>query len=191
MDVVAELPAVDDNCGKFFKYRDFFECSDSWKIFRVDNVPQQPATYAAIRRLCRELLDPVWREFGAVHLTYGFASRALVNVVKRSQFPNITPSGDQHAGCELNSKGEPICKRLGIAVDFYVAGVSSLRVAKWVIRHTGFDRLYFYSPHRPFHVSVGPDNSRSVVWMDGYRGGPHQPKNVRSEDFLTRDWDFA
>ena len=103
----------------------------------------------------------------------------------KNSYPNITPAGDQHSSCELNRNGKPRCPRLGIAVDFYVGGVSSHEVACWVATDTDFDRLYFYSPHNPFHVSVGPDESRSIVHMKGFLGGRHQPHVINIDKFLN------
>ncbi|WP_156043016.1 peptidase M15 [Marinobacterium lacunae] len=182
-----ELPDLDQPCGAHFIYRDFCECSDTWKAHKIDNTPKELETYESIRDMCREILDPVWREFGEVKLTYGFSSPALVNLVKKQSYPNITPSGDQHSGSEINRNGKRICSRLGISVDFYVKGVSSLQVAQWVVKNTNFDRLYFYSSHRPFHVSVGPECKKKIVLMDGYRGGRHQPINRSVEQFLSLD----
>lgn len=181
-------PNIDSPCGDNFVYRDFLECSDTWKKTHVENVPKQLETYKSIAYLCSEILDPVWKNFGEVKLTYGFSSPALVKEVKRNPYPNITPNGDQHAGSERNTRGNLICTRQGIAVDFYVGGVNSLEVAKYVVQETRFDRLYFYSPHRPFHVSIGQDESRSIVWMDGYRGGRHQPRLLSIDRFLNMDW---
>lgn len=182
-----ELPNLDQPCGKHFKFRDFVECSDTWKAYKIDNSPKEPETYESIREICREILDPVWEEFGEIKLTYGFSSPALVKLVKKQSFPNITPNTDQHSGSEINRNGKRICSRLGISVDFYVKGYSSLSVAQWVVRTTNFDRLYFYSPHRPFHVSVGPECTKYIAWMDGYRGGRHTPKFQTIERFLLRD----
>jgi hypothetical protein len=175
------LPSIDDQCGTHFTYRDFIECSDSWKRTRVENIPQQIDTYQAIDQITREILDPVQEEFGKVYLTYGFSSAALVKEVKTHPYPNISPSGDQHAGCELNRNGNLICKRRGIAADFYVGGVSSHQVACWVAENTNFDRLYFYSAHSPFHVSYGPEHNRSIVYMEGFIGGRHQPYVINVE----------
>jgi len=84
---------VDRQVGKHFSYRDFIECSDSWKRTLVDNVPVQSATYQAIDLLVERVLDPVSEKFGRVILTYGFSSSALVKDVKQIAYPNITPSG--------------------------------------------------------------------------------------------------
>ncbi|QPB72223.1 hypothetical protein D5125_16970 [Magnetovirga frankeli] len=170
-----ELPNIDDKCGLHFSYRDFIECSDTWKKTRIRNVPQQIDTYRAIERITQEILDPVQEYFGKVNLTYGFSSPTLVKEIKKNHYPNITPSGDQHSGSELNKNNKLICDRRGIAVDFYVGGVSSLVVACWVAENTNYDRLYFYSPHSPFHVSVGPENNKAIVYMKGFLGGRHQP----------------
>lgn len=170
-----ELPDIDSKCGRHFTYRNFIECSDTWKKTRVNNIPEQIDTYRAIRDITAEILDPVAEQFGKVNLTYGFSSPALVKEIKKNSYPNITPSSDQHSGSELNKNKKLICNRQGIAVDFYVGGFSSLVVACWVAENTNFDRLYFYSPHSPFHVSIGPENSKSIVYMKGFLGGRHQP----------------
>ncbi|MDP2227788.1 MAG: hypothetical protein Q8J78_09980 [Moraxellaceae bacterium] len=180
-----ELPNPESPCGIHFSYRDFLECSDTWRLYKIDNTPKELETYESIREICLEILDPVWEEFGEVKLTYAFSSPALVKLVKQQPFPNITQNTDQHSGSEFNKNGKRICSRLGIAVDFYVKGCSSLLVAQWVAKNTNFDRLYFYSAHRPFHVSVGPECKKSIVWMDGFRGGRHQPKVQTMERFLT------
>jgi len=135
--------------------------------------------------MTEEILDPVEEEFGKVYLTYGYSSPALVKAIKQNPYPNITPSGDQHSGSELNRNENLICDRRGIAVDFYVGGVSSLIVAQWVASNTNFDRLYFYSAHRPFHVSIGPDNSKLVMYMRGYLGGRFQPIRYNLDKLLA------
>ncbi len=180
-----ETSSIDAKCGEHFTYRDFIECSDSWKKSRVGNIPKQLGTYQAMERISKGILDPVYEKFGQTYLTYGFSSATLVKEIKKNPFPNITPAGDQHASCEFNRNGNPICKRLGIAVDFYVGGVSSHEVACWVVKNTNFDRLYFYSPHSPFHVSVGEDETRSIVHMKGFLGGRHQPHVMNVDRFLN------
>jgi hypothetical protein len=181
---------LESHCGEFLSYGDFITCSDTWKRLDrdggIDNIPRQSETWASMERMARDILDPVRRHFEQrVILTYGFSGPALARALRATEYPNITPSGDQHAGSELNRNGNLICKRRGIAVDFHVAGTSSWEVARWVVENTPFDRLYFYSAHRPFHVSVGPDENRSIVFMRGYRGGPHQPITMTRSKFLS------
>lgn len=141
-----------------------------------------------MRRMAVEILDPVREHFRQpVILTYGFSGPALTKVLRTQSYPNITPEGDLHAGSELNRNGNLICERRGIAVDFYVAGTRSWDVARWVVQNTPFDRLYFYSAHRPFHVSIGPEQNGSIVFMRGFRGGPHQPVVMKRENFLAHE----
>jgi hypothetical protein len=113
--------------------------------------------------LCLRVLDPVVDQFGPIELTYAFASPALDMLVRLKAYPRTTRHLDQHAGCELNRDGRPYCSRLGMAVDIRVPGVSSVAVAQWVIENTSFDRLYFYGPRRPIHVSAGPENTK-LLW---------------------------
>ncbi len=185
MENKVALPDIDNKCGKYFTYRDFLECSNTWKTTRIENIPNQVETYLSIDQITEDILCPIEEEFGKVYLTYGYSSRALVKAIKRNSFPNITPSGDQHSGSELNRNGKLICDRRGIAVDFYVGGISSLIVAQWVAENTNFDRLYFYSPHSPFHVSIGPENNKKIMYMRGYIGGRHQPIPYSLEKLLT------
>lgn len=165
------LPRLDEPCSKHFRYRDLIECGETWHRYQIDNRPQRAETYAAIRDLCARVLDPVVEQFGPIELTYAFVSPALDRLVRLKPYPRTTRRLDQHAGCELNRNGRPYCTRLGLAADIQVAGVSQLLVARWVIANTGFDRLYFYGDGRPFHVSVGPENSRFLWRFPGFGSG--------------------
>jgi hypothetical protein len=49
-------------------------------------------------------------------------------------------------------------------------------VARWVAVETPFDRLYYYGPDRPIHVSYGPDHSREFVDMIESRSGRLVPR---------------
>ena len=154
-------PHLDAPCGRHWRYRDIVEVGVTWERLKPDNVPTRPETYEAIRTLCAELLDPVADAFGRPTLTYGFASPSLTKHIGG----RICPSLDQHAGCEIGRNGQPICPRLGQAADLIVPGVCSRNLAAWIEENVQFDRLYFYSPDRPIHVSIGPERSASVVTM--------------------------
>jgi len=69
-----ETPDIDKNCSEHFTYRNFIECSDSWRRTRVDNIPREIATYHAIEKMSQEILEPVYAKFGEIYLTYGFSS---------------------------------------------------------------------------------------------------------------------
>ena len=73
-----------------------------------------------------------------MRLTYGFSSPELARQIEG----RIAPKLDQHAACELNRKGAPVCRRLGAAVDFIVEDENMEEVARWIINNLSFDRLY-------------------------------------------------
>ena len=156
-----DCPNLDELCGKVFQYRQLVECGETWERLRINNVPQQPATYNALYELAVSVLDPVVEYFGGIRLTYGFASPALTKAISR----HIDPKVDQHASCELNARGSLVCPRRGAAVDFIVDDEDMRDVARWINEHCDFDRMYFYGSDRPLHVSVGPESLRSIYEM--------------------------
>jgi len=171
---------LDEKCGKYFRFRDFIECGETHAGTSLSNVPTQAETYNALTRLATLILDPVIDYFGPIVLTYGFCSRELAkNIPGRT-----TPALDQHASCERNTRGKPICPRGGAAVDFIVTDESMLEVAQWIVQHTPFDRLYFYSDKRPLHVSYGPGNKGETILMRELGNGRSIPQVVKREVFV-------
>ena len=164
---------LDAPCGVHFSYRDLIACgetcvrllAESDRPQSFDNLPRETETFAAMRALCAVVLDPVVDHFGAVELTYAFASTQLTREIKG----RICPALDQHAGHERNRAAKLISPRLGLAVDFLVPGIDSRVLAQWIATSTDFDRLCFYEPDRPLHISVGPDRVHQIVHM---RQGP-------------------
>jgi hypothetical protein len=185
----ASLPVnLDDRCGEHFRYRDLVECGETWRRLAAAsapgapplNVPQAAGTFAALRALCVAVLDPVVRRFGPIELTYGFASRSLTRHVEG----RIAPAIDQHAACEVDAAGRPVCARLGAAADVLVPGVDSREVAAWVARETAFDHLYFYGPDLPIHASAGPEESRAIVHLRRGPSGRRVPRVIGVEALL-------
>lgn len=163
---------LDQPCGRHFTFRDLIECGDTWRrlaaaarddpqVSLPDNVPREAGTWQAISDLCSGLLDPLVEAFGDVQLTYGFAGRTLTRRIPR----RIEPRLDQHAGHELNRRGKPICPRLGMAVDLRVPGRGAHEIGRWLVSNIAFDRICYYGPELPLHVSMGPEHTRMVVFM--------------------------
>jgi hypothetical protein len=176
---------IDAPCGRHFKYRDLIECGKTWrrlsaKGVTIENVPNSPHTIAALRQLCLEILDPVVDSFGPIELTYGFCSIALSTKI----CSDVAPSLDQHASHETRRTGKHVCQRLGAAVDFKVPNRSSAEVGSWIVQQTRFDRLYYYGPRRPLHVSCGPQDSRAIVIMKRGQDGRRIPRVVRRDAFI-------
>ena len=58
-------------------------------------------------------------------------------------------------------------------------------MAKWLVSNCAFDRLYYYGPERPLHVSAGPDESRQIVVMREGAGDRQMPQVHSRERFLA------
>jgi DNA phosphorothioation-associated putative methyltransferase len=157
----ADIPPLDQRCGSTFTYRQLIECGETWVRTKVDNVPQSAASFNALYELSVQVLDPVVEYFGGIKLTYGFAGQRLTRLISG----RIAPALDQHAACERNARGEPICSRAGAAVDFLVEFENMREVTRWIASNCVFDRMYFYGDDRPLHVSVGPEFNRDVFEM--------------------------
>jgi DNA phosphorothioation-associated putative methyltransferase len=155
------IPDLDELCGENLTFRQLIECGETQRRTGHPNVPKEPETYNALYELASKILDPVIEYYGSIELTYGFASQELTKSIPS----RIAPKIDQHASHERNKRGVHICSRLGAAVDFLVRDEDMFEVAQWIAANLPFDRLYFYGPDRPVHVSYGPDQSRSFVEM--------------------------
>ena len=179
MNIPADF-SFNQKCSRYFRYKDFFECSDTFRTNQCSNLPQRDETLIAIKFLADELLDKVCDKFGEIHLTYGFCSIDLSKLVPR----NIDPRLDQHAGHELKINGKPICERLGFASDFFVPSMSSLIVARYIVSELPYDRLYYYGDDRPIHVSLSKQPVRSIVLMKKH-GGRRMPRKIKESKFLN------
>ena len=175
------LPSLDEKCGKHFTFREFITAGETQTRTGIPNIPEQAETYNALVQLATLVLDPLIDYFGDIILTYGFCSRELAKVIPG----RIAPSLDQHVSHELNSRGKPICLRLGAAVDFLVTDENMLEVAQWIVQHTPFDRLYFYGDTKPLHVSYGPEKKGEVVVLKESETGRRAPKVLQSSAFLA------
>jgi len=169
-----DIPDIDSKCGKFLSYRQLIECGETWTRHRIPNVPKNPSTFNALYELTEAVLDPVIEYFGMIRLTYGFASPGLTRLIKRG----IAPRLDQHSSCEIASGGAAVCSRLGAAVDFIVEDEDMAAVANWVIDNCAFDRLYYYGPDRPIHVSASTTPSREVYEVRSRDGRRLPPKRI-------------
>lgn len=173
-------PNLDHPCGDHFTYRQLIACGATYDRLTLaagepfDNLPRAPETFAAMRDLCALVLDPVVRRFGNIDLTYAFASPRLTKHIQG----HIHPPLDQHAGHELNNAGKLVCPRRGLSADFKAQGTDSRALALWIAENTAFDRIYFYGPDLPLHVSVGPDATRQIVHMRQGPSGRRVPRVV-------------
>ena len=161
---------IDEYCSENFKYSDFVECSDTFNVLDISNVPRETKTYFFMRKFANEILEPCLQRFGNVNITYGFCDHSLAKEIKK-RTGRIYPPLDQHAGMELNKNQQLICSRGGFASDFHCLPTSSKTLANYIVSELNFDRLYFYGSDRPLHVSVNEHPVRKIVLM--------MPRNIR------------
>lgn len=166
------IPDLDAACGANFTFRDFVECGETQKRVGIRNVPRRPETYNAIYDLATQILDPLIDYFGAIRLTYGFASPNLTKYIAGG----IAPKLDQHASCEHSSRGTAICDRGGAACDLIVDDEDMREVADWIIANLPFDRLYYYGSDRPLHVSHSPNSTGEAFAMIMSASGRLMPR---------------
>lgn len=170
------LPDLDEPCGAHFTYRHFTECGETQRRFGISNVPLRPETYNALHGLCVHLLDPLIDYFGAIRLTYGFASPDLSRHISRA----IAPRLDQHACHEVTSRGAPVCARGGAACDFVVEDEDMRAVVDWIVANLPFDRLYYYGPDRPVHLSFSSNPVGEALEMVRTPSGRLMPRPLRA-----------
>lgn len=166
------IPELDALCGANLRYRDFMACGETQQRLGLHNVPLRAETYNALYELATQLLDPLIEYYGSIRLTYGFASPELTKHITRG----IAPRLDQHAACEHGSRRSLICDRGGAACDFIIDDEDMKDVADWIVRSLPFDRLYYYGPNRPLHVSYGPDPAGQAYAMSQGRSGRLMPR---------------
>ena len=181
----SNLPKIDDHCSRYFTYRQFLECSDTFRTCEVENLPIEPRTYHAIEQYSAEILDKVYGQYPKLRLTYGFCGRVMAQKIKKNIFPKL----DQHAGYELNRNGNPICDRGGIACDFIVDGTNSLDLARWVVNNCDYDRIYYYGAARPIHVSHSSAPTQNVILMR-FEKVRTVPQKISTHAFLNGNIDF-
>ena len=171
---------LNEPCSKYFKYIDFVEASDTQKRVKVDNTPKEAETFRSIKNLATEVLDPVVEEFGPLTITYGLCSHNLQKHIRK----NVSPKLDQHAGSELNSKGNLICPREGFAVDFFIPKKNSRDIVKFILKSCEYDRIYFYGDERPIHLSFNKNKNKFQIIEFIQLEKTKVPKIISSSRFL-------
>lgn len=169
------IPDLDERCGAHFTYRQLIECGETQAKTCLQNLPEEPESFTALYELCRNILDPAIEYFGMIELTYGFCSREMAGKIPK----RIAPELDQHASHGRKRNGQPICPRLGAAVDFLIRDENMREVAEWIIANLPFDRLYFYGDNKPLHVSFGPEQKRDAIEMRPTSKGILTPRPYR------------
>lgn len=143
----------------------------------IDNSPVEDSSIKALASLLKEILIPITNKFGAVKITYGFVSSQLNTYIQKNSPSGTYPSIDQHSSHELNLKNNSICKRGGMACDFYVLGYESKMniITDYIVSNLNFDKLYYYGSGRPIHVSVNKEMIKHLQIMNESDNGRRIP----------------
>ena len=149
------------------------------RVLKIENLPANVATYGALYDLATNILDPTIEYYGSIRLTYGFCS----NVLRKHIKARIAPKLDQHAAYELDSRGKFVCDRLGAAVDFIVEHEDMSGVVKWINDNLDFDRIYYYGPSCPIHVSYSANPVREITELRHAKGRKLVPRRFEISIF--------
>ncbi|WP_318502981.1 hypothetical protein [Photobacterium leiognathi] len=163
----------------------------TWQLSN-GNTPLNPETQKTIDLYYSTIIETLEKEFGEITITYGFTSLELYKRVQKLSPQHTAPNLDQHAGYELNSRNNRICKRDGLACDFLIKGYENDMgtIAKYIVRHLPFDRLYFYGNNKPLHVSIGPENSQFIQYLlPSQKSGRRYPsKRYNKDNYLDAEF---
>jgi hypothetical protein len=124
--------------------------------FARSNEPSEENSKKALEQLLYEILLPINRNIAKPVITYGFTSFSLKKFIQKISPNGTAPTLDQHSSYETNSAGSQICCRGGAACDFYIPGVSTSGVVRFITKNLNYDRIYYYGNGRPVHVSIHP-----------------------------------
>lgn len=155
--------------------------------FNGENLPNNKSEQY-LSQLIKNILLPLAKHFGAIHISYGFTSPELTRYIQRLSAAGTAPSLDQHACAEFNSKGSEICGRTGAACDFIVHGYEDQMhlVAQFICQQLNFDKLYFYGRNRPIHVSISEQPLKHLQIMQQSENGRRYPgKKAFGPDAIT------
>ena len=122
--------------------------------FLQPNTPIIDSSTLALEELVYEILLPINQALGKPIITYGFTSFSLKKFIQKLSPSGTAPTLDQHSSHETNSVGKQICSRGGAACDFFVEGVATSDIVRFITQRLNYDRIYYYGNNRPRHVSI-------------------------------------
>ncbi|TKB46329.1 hypothetical protein [Thalassotalea mangrovi] len=154
----------------------------------ADNWPRKENTLNSLIDLVEQILIPLERTFGELHITYGFVSAELNRHIQKHSPQGTYPSIDQHSGSEVNTADNLICDRNGLACDFLIKGFEQCmdEIMGYIVNNLSFDKLYYYGADRPIHISVGQENAKHLQVMGISKNGRRIPgRKAFGEDAIA------
>ena len=143
----------------------------------IHNNPKEAESINSVISIIKEILLPIYRHFGNINITYGFVSSELNRYIQKHSSSGTCPSIDQHSASELNQANNNICKRHGLACDFFVEGYESEMdtIMLFIVKNLEFDKIYYYGKNNPIHVSVGNKSEKHLQIMNVSDNGRRIP----------------
>lgn len=137
-----------------FTLWDLSTCSNTYKKYAdlINPFPENPESIEALKNISQKILEPILSNCDRLILTYGFSSKNLLKYLRQEK-AFIAPKCDQHASCEINTRGNYYCKHKGAAVDILTELRSSKLVELVINKQLPFDSIYYYGEDKPLHIS--------------------------------------
>jgi hypothetical protein len=150
-----------------FFFRDFLH-SEIADFHRIPNIPDDPElAIEAGRRLCEELLEPLQKTFGRLHVRSGYRSRELNDFGNRNGLncsSNAATAADHiwdmrdFDGC----MGATACVVVPWLIDHYRNESDWQRLAWWIHDHLPYASLCFFPKLWAFNIQWH-ERSRRVI----------------------------
>lgn len=161
--------------SQHFFLRDFLY-SEIAALYGIPNIPDDPdLAIAAGRRLCEELLEPLWHTFGGIHVRSGFRSVRL-NDFGNVHDLNCARSEKDFAGHIWDRRDA--AGRMGACATVvvpwflprYEAAGDWRPLAWWVHDHLPYHRMLFFPKLAAFNLTWRQEPERRI---DSY-AAPHR-----------------
>ena len=154
--------------SKTFFMRDFLY-SETANFFRLQNIPDNPHLAIEVgRHLCEEILEPMQKRFGRVHVRSAFRSE-LVNRECHNAGLNCAPN-ERARGVhiwdgldEAGHKGAMACVVVPWLIDRCDAGLDWREFAWWIHDELPYSAAIFYRPLYAFNIAWSEAPRRVLI----------------------------
>ncbi|HKK29049.1 MAG TPA: hypothetical protein VKA18_01480 [Alphaproteobacteria bacterium] len=166
--------------SQHFFFRDFLY-SEIGALYGIPNIPDDPdLAIAAGKRLCEDLLEPLWLTFGGINIRSGFRS------VRLNDFGNA-----HHLNCALSEKdfaghiwdrrdpagrmGACACVVVPWFADRYAETGDWRPLAWWVHDHLPYHHMMFFPKLAAFNLTWREQPERLIYGQASPRGWLTRP----------------
>ncbi len=147
--------------GERHVLRDFMFTTDNM-VYGIPNYPDSPTkVIASAKRICAELLEPIYEQFGDYAITYGYKNRRGMHATKPSKKANNSEPHHWDRG----TYGNRFYSRIDV-LPYCVerGGVSRDDFAKWLMYNLDIDLLMQFQRSNSYCITLGGTGRR--VWLE-------------------------